>query len=48
MTAALQSLIEDGIKEWYLSCPAVSQNCILSTLLSTLMVLNKRSSPIVG
>jgi len=48
MTAALQSLRYDGIREWNLYCPAVSQSCILRVLLSTLTVLETKSTPTVG
>ena len=48
ITAALLSLIYDGINEWNLSWPAVSHNCILRLLLSTLTVLETKSTPTVG
>lgn len=48
ITAALQSLRYEGIKEWNLYWPAVSQSCILRVLLSTLTVLETKSTPTVG
>ena len=46
--AAEQSLIYDGISEWNLYWPAVSQSCILRTRLSKLIVLETKSTPMVG
>ena len=48
MTAALESLIYEGMREWKRSCPAVSQSCILKLLFSTLIVLDTKSTPTVG
>ena len=48
ITAALESLIYEGIKEWKRSCPAVSQSCILKLLFSTLTVFDTKSTPTVG
>lgn len=48
MTAALESLIYEGMREWKRSCPAVSHSCILKLLFSTLIVLDTKSTPTVG
>lgn len=48
MTAALQSLMYEGIREWNLYWPAVSQSCILNCRLSTVVVLETKSTPTVG
>lgn len=48
MTAALESLIYEGMSEWKRYCPAVSHSCILKLLFSTLIVLDTKSTPTVG
>lgn len=48
MTAALQSLMYEGMSEWKRSWPAVSHNCMRRLLLSTLTVLLTKSTPTVG
>ncbi len=48
MIAALESLMYEGMREWNLYCPAVSHNCILKLLFSTVTVLDTKSTPTVG
>jgi len=48
MTAALESLMYEGMREWNRYCPAVSQSCMRRLLLSTLTVFDTKSTPTVG
>ena len=48
MTAALESLMYEGMREWKRYWPAVSHNCMRRLLFSTLIVLETKSTPTVG